>query len=1159
MFTPRFKGCFDNHSISAGQVYFLRRAVELVRKSGQAYHLTVKGSERSPYDVFLDFQTLRKGDDLETYCSCPRYQGGGLCKHVWASLLEIESQKLESVKGSKRLNIAWNSECIEFDLDEVDEDETQADSLVAPVSQLVDTESMDVLDRVKAALQRQLQMTTPVGETHGSNALIVSPTQVSQSLSAPLTAAQLPVPLWKGPLQALQLGLSLSTAERRPSTSTGQVWYAINVQRSMEQSELCFDLFNREMLPDGQLSKPRLASSRADIESRAESRIEREFLEYCWREDVDEYQMWYHFSRSTRRVPDHQISIDCEDAEVFLPRLAMTQRVVWLSDSRQSWGQVRPIAWDGVPYRFVLSAERNDDTGAWVVSGQLARMDGSQVSTLSDVVMSTLNLVLFPDRLGMLDVEADSQWIAQLKSGPWLVTDDQRVDFLEYLSNTSIPATHFPAEFCKAETIAPVPILSVELATTSKKQEVIARLAYKYGDARVPITHQSGMAFDRLNGVMYERNTPQENAFVKQANQLHFSPGVYWSGSSPLKIPMANFPELSRTATSHGWIVEADRAKLRTGGQIKLSVTSSATSNIDWFDLNGKVEFDGSFASLPKLLDAVRQERQTIQLDDGSVGLLPEEWIKRFGRMADLASMNDGQLRFQSSQALLLDALLASDQSAQVDQGFQDVRKRLQKTHEVKQLSEPRGFGGELRDYQKHGQGWLSCLHELQLGGCLADDMGLGKTVQVLSWLETLRQRAARRKNTEHRPSLVVVPKSLVFNWVAEATKFAPKLRVLNFTGKERVGLEDLKEIDLVVTTYGTMRLDIEKLRKIEFEYLILDEAQAIKNSISQVAKAARLLKGRHRLAMSGTPIENHLGELWSLFEFINPGLLGNSTAFQRVARGAAQDPESLQWLSKAIAPFVLRRTKGQVLTELPEKSEQIIYCEMSTKHRKLYDELRDHYRASLANTVRERGLEQSKIIVLEALLRLRQAACHPGLLNVSLTKELGAKLEELLDRLKEIMQEGHKALVFSQFTSFLGILQKHLRKEKLPFLYLDGQTSLKERQARVEKFQSSDSPSLFLISLKAGGSGLNLTAADYVFLLDPWWNPAVENQAIDRTHRIGQTQKVHACRMITKGTVEEKVLELQQQKKNLAEAVLSMDGGMLRKLSWEDIQVLFS
>ena len=460
------------------------------------------------------------------------------------------------------------------------------------------------------------------------------------------------------------------------------------------------------------------------------------------------------------------------------------------------------------------------------------------------------------------------------------------------------------------------------------------------------------------------------------------------------------------------------------------------------------------------------------------------------------------------------------------------------------------------RRYQRDGLGWFSFLREFDFGGCLADDMGLGKTVQVLALLQS---RKDHRSGDQHRPSLAIVPKSLVFNWSDEASRFCPQLRVLNYTGASRKeDLENIHQADLVLTTYGTLRRDIVELKEYEFDYVILDEAQAIKNHQSQAAKACRLLRGEHRLAMSGTPIENHLGELWSLFEFLNPGMLGSSSAFQVLSREARKgDQDSLQLLSQALRPFILRRTKEQVLDDLPEKVEKTLSCELTGTQRKQYDELRSYYRAHLNKEIKKNGLNKSKFHVLEALLRLRQAACHPGLIDEAKVDDISAKQEMLLEQIHNVIAEGHKALVFSQFTSLLAIMRRQLDKDEIIYEYLDGKT--RKRESAVKRFQSDPDCKLFLISLKAGGHGLNLTAADYVFILDPWWNPAVEAQAIDRAHRIGQKRKVFAYRLICRDTVEEKIVRLQNEKRELADAIVGANESMMRSLSADDLQILLS
>ena len=568
-------------------------------------------------------------------------------------------------------------------------------------------------------------------------------------------------------------------------------------------------------------------------------------------------------------------------------------------------------------------------------------------------------------------------------------------------------------------------------------------------------------------------------------------------------------------------------------------------------DREGSVTFGDEVIPLPALLQAARRGAHMVALQSGELGLLPEDWLRDWAVFGELGRVEGERLRFGSSQVGLLDALLRSRPQVRFDRAFEALRSRLAGLGSDS-LREVPEFRGELRPYQREGLAWLASLRELGLGGCLADDMGLGKTVQVLA---LLAREVAGAKDASGRPTLVVAPLSVVFNWRREAERFAPALEPREYTGPDRRrALEGLDRRHLVLTTYGTLRRDAHELSQVPFDTVVLDEAQAIKNPASQVARAARLLRADHRLALSGTPVENHLGELWSLFEFLNPGMLGSASGFRRWIQGAHG---SAALLGTALRPFLLRRTKERVVAELPEKVEQVLDCELGPEERRLYGELRDHYRDALLPRAEDEGLGRMKIQVLEALLRLRQAACHPGLVDPARSAEPGAKLEVLLPLLAELRERGHKALVFSQFTKLLAIVRAALERDEIPYEYLDGRT--RKREERVRRFQEDPDCTAFLISLKAGGTGLNLTAAEYVFVLDPWWNPAVESQAIDRAHRIGQDRRVVAYRLIARGTVEERIQELKAGKRELAEAVLEAGEAPLAALSAQDLARLFS
>ncbi|HVJ17642.1 MAG TPA: DEAD/DEAH box helicase, partial [Polyangiaceae bacterium] len=448
--------------------------------------------------------------------------------------------------------------------------------------------------------------------------------------------------------------------------------------------------------------------------------------------------------------------------------------------------------------------------------------------------------------------------------------------------------------------------------------------------------------------------------------------------------------------------------------------------------------------------------RMTVELGDGSVGLLPEEWLERWGLLAQVVGDKSKELKLSSRQVGLLDLVLTSLPVEGSDETLERLRERVDRFAHVEPAQPPESFHGELRPYQEHGLGWLRAMAELGFGACLADDMGLGKTVQVLAHLAQVHGKGAKPQG----PTLVVVPRSLVNNWLDEARRFAPDLRVHVHWGAERTSPNEWPQADLVITTYALLRLDLEALAKREFECVVLDEAQAIKNATSATAKAAKLLRGRQRLALTGTPIENHLGELWSLFDFLNPELLGELPVIKRLVAKAKPSVEGYELIRRVVRPFVLRRTKGEVARDLPERIEQTLYVELDDGERSAYDELFAHYRARVAKQLTEQGPEQSTPHVLEALLRLRQAACHPGLIDEARRSENSSKVTALLEQLNNLREEGHKALVFSQFTSLLGIVRSKLDEEGIRYEYLDGGT--RDRAERVARVQSDPDTPVF-------------------------------------------------------------------------------------------------
>jgi len=849
---------------------------------------------------------------------------------------------------------------------------------------------------------------------------------------------------------------------------------------------------------------------------------------------------------------------------------------------RRTEGEDDPpgVRWDDGPaWRFALEVRAELGGKRWSWRGSLRRGEPKpdRMDLAEPLVLVPGLLVLGVGRAARFDDVGVMPWVVRLRHEKEIVFAEPQQDIMlgRILAEAKVPPGEL-TDSLRLEQIDTAPRPCLTLRTPRQNwgaaaDRLLAELEFDYDGAVIPAGRTTPLAVSTEHGLVIRRDPAAESA----ADVLLFGMGFRESKDprvepGTMELPAKRAGQVTRELALAGWRVEAEGKLIRPAGEFKLAVTTG----IDWFELDGDVDYGGATVGLPDLLAAARRGETTVTLSDGSVGMMPEEWLKKYGLLVEMGTEEGGKLRFGASQAGLLDSLLASQPEARADDAFQKVRRSLRTFEGVTPLEAPPGFRGELRPYQQEGLGWLDYLQRFGFGGILADDMGLGKTVQVLAFLQ---RRRARRQS--RGPALAVVPRSLVFNWVQEAERFTPRLRVVDYTGPGRHPLrEAFRDQDLIVTTYGVMRTDIGELNDFEFDYIILDEAQAIKNSESQASKAARLLKGRHRLAMSGTPIENHLGELWSIFEFLNPGMLGPGSVFKRYASaagagasavtagpgeadGAAVDnhapaEEDRAPLARAIRPFILRRTKSQVVQDLPEKSEQTLHCDMEPPQRQLYEQLRAHYRNALLRK-EAAELSRSKIEVLEALLRLRQAACHPALIDPTKTAEPSAKLDMLLPQVAEVVQEGHKALIFSQFTSFLAVVKDRLDAEGIRYEYLDGRT--RNRAERVERFQTDPEVGLFLISLKAGGLGLNLTAAEYVYLLDPWWNPAVEAQAIDRSHRIGQTQRVFAYRLICRDTVEEKILELQQRKRDLADSILSDDNRLLPSLTRDDLEFLLS
>ena len=580
------------------------------------------------------------------------------------------------------------------------------------------------------------------------------------------------------------------------------------------------------------------------------------------------------------------------------------------------------------------------------------------------------------------------------------------------------------------------------------------------------------------------------------------------------------------------------------------SIKIEVKENNDWFDIYGTVKFGDFEIPFLQLKKYIISNKKEFELPDGTIAIIPEEWFSQYSELFAF-SQGDQQLTLKKHHISLIQEL-GENNAFKV--AFNRKLENLKDIEKIDDYPISTSFKGVLRGYQKAGYNWLSFLEEYNFGGCLADDMGLGKTVQTLAFLQK------QKENKENATSLLVVPTSLVYNWQAEAKKFTPNLSIMLYTGTNRLKRPELfNTVDLVITTYGIVRLDTSILEKFYFNYVILDESQNIKNPNANISSDVRLLKSRRKLILTGTPVENTTLDLWSQMSFVNEGLLGSLNYFKKefqIPIEKKKDDQKTHRLKSLVKPFILRRKKSQVAHELPEKIEKVVYCDMTPEQEKLYEETKSHYRNSILDLIEKNGMGKSSMMILQGLTKLRQIANHPKMENSEYEGSSG-KMDSFRELLKNAIDGDHKVLVFSQFVKHLTILKEELAKKEIKFSYLDGTT--KDRQAIVDTFQKDDTIRVFLISLKAGGVGLNLTAADYVFMLDPWWNPAVEAQAVDRAHRIGQKNTVFNYKFITKNTVEEKILKLQKDKMKLVDDLITIDESIVKSLSKEDIDSLLS
>ncbi len=1088
-----------SRSFERGTEYFLNGLVGPLAEEGGTITANVWGTRE--YRVQLRVEV----DGVAYSCTCPMGAGGVFCKHCVA----LGLASIEQRSGEDR---------------------------VAPQPQRPPTSK----DAVR---------TYPTGADHDvlTGMRLEKSPKSNTARSRVSTQTRPRQPSWKARLE--RLAHVMEEHSHPPDTwpAGREILYVVDVPETITGHELVVEITGRQRKASGEWRTLKsLRIPRGQIETLPDPTDRRILALLAGARDAYDYYEWGYPGETPNR---HWLSVPMQEA--LIPLMCRTGRCR-LRVTPQS-EELLTIQWDdGAPWELWLEVRSNVDAGQYALTGSLCR--GPERMELSTPLMLLASGFVFTrDHCARLEDFGAFAWTSHLRRSPLTVPTARADELLKTLLRLpNLPPLVVPKELRYEEvTLVPKPQLKVRLAPRDwPRNSLCGELAFDYQGTVITADWPGRGIFQARPRRLILRDRATEQHAAERLRQLGFRwrSARYGNLQPAWELAPRRLPRVVPALLEDGWHVEAEGKLYRRANAFRAEVTSG----IDWFELHGTVEFGDAVATLPAILAAVKRGETTVQLGDGTYGILPEEWLAKYGWLASLGTRQDDRLRFTRNQIGLLDALVASLPEATCDAVFAKARDQLRAFDGVKPAELPLGFVGELRGYQRDGLGWIQFLRQYGFGGCLADDMGLGKTVQALALLASRRGHGAG-------PSLVVVPKSLVFNWKQEAARFAPHLHVLEYTGPGRGRLgSHFRNSDLIITTYGTLRRDAVQFADLQFDYVILDESQVIKNAATKSAQAVRVLRSAHRLALSGTPVENHLGELWSLFEFLNPGMLGAARVF-RLAGASGRNPseETRAVLARALRPFILRRTKGQVVQELPPKVEQTLYCELEPSQRAIYDELKEHYRRALLSRIERAGINRAKILILEALLRLRQTACHVGLIDRSRRGEPSAKLDVLLPRLAEVLDKGYKALVFSQFTSLLAIVRDRLDHNHVLYEYLDGRT--RDRAACVARFETDPDCRLFLVSLKAGGLGLNLTAAEYVFLLDPWWNPAVEAQAIDRTHRIGQTRPVFAYRLIARDTVEEKIMALQATKRTLAESIITADNSLIGALTREDLELLLA
>ena len=706
------------------------------------------------------------------------------------------------------------------------------------------------------------------------------------------------------------------------------------------------------------------------------------------------------------------------------------------------------------------------------------------------------------------------------------------------------------------------------------------------GNFEYPLNNPADTFTQKLDNVRYEihRNLNLENKLKEQI----YEDGWVDEGDSEfsmnekeaMRFVLDTLPKQSENKRMITYFGMKKLKRWRTR-KITPSFSTSIKSGIDWFDVGVKMDYEGNPIDIRKIINIWREGRQALELPQNKgVAIIDKDWLNKYApilsglmnsnrklrkenpdmeRKGDEEEEGEDRMKVEHYKLGLINELEQAAEKKEHDEFWKNMIRSLSELRRVKKQRMPSEIKTKLRDYQRDGVNWLYFLRTYKFGGILADDMGLGKTLQTLTFLCLIKKQKISAK-----PNLVIAPTSVVSNWVSEVRRFLPDFKCVLLHGQKRKErYSSAQKADLIVTTYGLLQRDLDFLLSNDYSTVILDEAQMIKNTRSKTAAAVSKLRSEQRLTLTGTPIENSVSELWSQFNFLMPGFLGTFREFQINYLRPSQKKNVKRrfdhpMLRRQTKPFILRRMKQQVAKELPPKIEQTLYCEMNEKQRKLYETVMEAIKRQLLDRLSSQGTQGVKMVIFEALLKLRQICCDPRLSNLAgKNAPPSSKLSLFSETVSNIVEEGHRVLVFSQFVKMLNLIQKQLTEMDIPFLQLDGSST--NREELVKKFQEGDAYSVFLISLKAGGTGINLTSADYVIHYDPWWNPAVETQATDRVYRIGQKNRVHVYKLITKNSIEEKILDLQTRKMALANTIVSTTDSLETMIDIDDIKELFS